>query len=63
MLSKIFVSKEEEQDQHDLDIEFVPQDNPDPSLISNQKPKWAKKLIETAENDVGDPYDRRKMRS
>ena len=53
------------QDQHDLDIEIVPQDdlNLDPSPILNQKPKWAQKLIEAARNGAGNPDDRRRMRS
>ena len=41
--------------QDDLDL--------DPTPISNQMPKWAKKLIEAVGNDVGDPDDRIKARS
>ena len=65
MLSKISVSEDEEQDQHDLDIEIVPQDDldPIPAPISNQKPKWAQKLIEAARNGGENPNDRRKTRS
>ena len=65
MLYKISVSEDEEQDQHDLDIEIVPQDDPypDPTPLLNQKPKRVEKLIEEVGNDAGDPYDRRKIRS
>ena len=64
MLSKILVSEGEEQDQHDLDIEIVPQDDldQDPTPIPNQKFKWTEKLIEAVGNVAGDPYDRRRMR-
>ena len=55
MLYKISVSEYEKQDQHDIDIEIVPQDGLDP--------KWSKNLIEAAGNDVGDPDDRRRTRS
>ena len=43
MLSNISVSNDEEQDQHDLNIEIIPQDDldPDPAPIRNQKPKWS----------------------
>ena len=65
MLSKISVSEDEEQNQHGLDIEIIPQDDldPDPSPILNQNPKWAQKLFEVAGNDVGNLDDRRRMRS
>ena len=38
MLSKISILEDEEQDQHDLDIDIVPQDDPDPARIMNHKP-------------------------
>ena len=65
MLYKFLVSKYEEQDQHDIDIEIIPQDDldPDPAPILNKKPKWAKNLIEAVENGVGNQYDRRRTRS
>ena len=65
MLSKILVSEDEEQYQHDIDIEIIPQDDldQDPTLISNQKPKLVENLIETTRNVVGDPDDRRRTRS
>ena len=65
MLSKILVSEDEEKNQHDLDIKIVPQDDldPNPTPIPNQKPKWTKKIIEGVGNFVGDPDDRRRMRS
>ena len=46
MLSKISISEDEEQDKHDIDIDIVPQDDPHPPPILNQKPKWAENLIE-----------------
>ena len=65
MLSNISVLEYEEQDQHDLDIEIVPQDDPYPypTPILNQKPKWVENLIEAAENDAGDLHDRIKKGS
>ena len=63
MLSKILVSEDEEQNQHYLDIEIVPQDDPNPAPILNQKTKWDENIIEAARSDAGDPDDRRKMRS
>ena len=65
ILSKISILEDEEQDQHDHDIDIVPQYDldPDPTLIPNQKPKWDENIIEAAGNHVGDPDDRRKMRS
>ena len=65
MLSKISVSEDEEQQQHYIDNEIVPQDGPylDLDPIPNQKPKWAENLIEAAGNDFGDPDDRTKMSS
>ena len=65
MLFKISVSGDAEQYQHDLYIDIVPQDDldPNPSRILNQKPKWAQNLIEATRNGVGNPYDRRRMRS
>ena len=65
MLSNISVLEDEEQDQHDLDIEIVPQDYPDPypTPILNQKPKWDENLIEAVGNDVEDPDDIRERRS
>ena len=64
MLSKISVSEHEEQDQHDIDIEIVPQDDldPYPSNILNQNPKWDEKLIEAAGNGVWNPDGRIRMR-
>ena len=48
-----------------FDIEVVPQENldPDPTLIPNQRPKWAKKLIEATGNVDGNPYEIRRTRS
>ena len=45
-------SKDEEQDQHDLDIEITPQEdpNPYPTSILTHNPKWAENLIKV----VGD---------
>ena len=63
MLSNISISEDEEQDQHNLGIEIVPQDDLDPTPILNQNPKWAEKLFEATWNDVGDRYDRIKMSS
>ena len=65
MLSKILVSEYEEQYQHDLDIDIVPQDDVDPypTPIPNQNPKWDKNLTNAARNDVGDLDDKRRMRS
>ena len=65
MLSNILVSEDEEKGQHNLDIDIVRQDDPNPeqALILNQKPKWDEKLIEAAGNVVGDPSDRRITRS
>ena len=65
MLSNISISKDEEQDKHDLDIDIVPQNDPypSPSPILNQNPKWVEKLIKVAGNFVGDPDDRRRTRS
>ena len=64
MLYKISFSEYEEQYQHDLDIEIVPQDylGSNPAPIPNQKPKWPENLIEAAGNVVGDPDDRKRMR-
>ena len=55
MLSDISVWEDEEQDQHDLDIDIVPQYYLDPYLapIPNRKPKWDEKLIEAARNVLG----------
>ena len=55
MLSNISISKDEEQDQHDLDIQIVPQDDPNssPTTIQNQKPKWDENLIELVGIDAG----------
>ena len=65
MLSNISVSEDEEQDQHDLDIEIIPQDDLglDPNPIMNHKPKWAQNIIEVVGNGVGNPDDRRRTRS
>ena len=65
MLSKISVSEDEEHDQHDLDIEIIPQDDLDldPTPIPNKNPEWAQNLIEAVGNGVRNPNDRRKMRS
>ena len=65
MLSKILVSEDEEQDQHDIEIEIVSQDDLDLDLapISNQKPKWVENLIESTGNVARNPNDRRRMRS
>ena len=54
MLSKISVSEDEKQYQHDLDIEIVPQDDLDayPAPIPNYKPKWIEKIIEATKNFV-----------
>ena len=62
MFSKISVLEYEEQDQHDLDIQIIPQDDldTDPSPIPNQNPKWAEKIIEENGNVVGDPDDIRR---
>ena len=65
MLSKISVLEDEEQDQHDLDIEIIPQDDldQDPTPIANQKPKCDENIIKEVVNVVGDTYDRRRTRS
>ena len=65
MLFSISVLEYEEHDQHDLDIEIVPQYylDPDPSPIPNHKSKWDEKLIEAAGNVAGDLNDRRRTRS
>ena len=58
-MSHVLDSYEEEQDQHDIDIEVVPDGNLDPDLaaIPNQrpKPKWAENLIEVVEDGAGNP--------
>ena len=55
MLSKISVLEDEEQYQHDLDIEIVPQDDLDPNRapIPNQKRKWVGKLFEVVGMTLG----------
>ena len=65
MLSIHSVPEDEEQEQHDLDIDIVPQDylNLDSTPIPNQKPKWAQNLIEAVKNVDGNPDDRRRTRS
>ena len=62
ILSRVSNSKYEEQNQHDLDIEVVPQEklDPYPTPIPNQRPKWAKNIIEAVGNGAGNPDDRRK---
>ena len=64
-MSNVSDSKYEEQDQHDIDIDIEPQEDlyPDPAPIPNQNPKWAQNLIEAGGNVVGDPNERRRMRS
>ena len=65
MWSKIQVLEDEYQYLHDLDIDIVPQDDPylDIAPIPNQNTKWYERLIEAIGNEVGDPNDRRRMRS
>ena len=65
VLSNVSYSEDEEHDQHELDVEFEPQDilDPYPSPIPNQRPKWAQNLIEAAGNVAEDPDDRRRTRS
>ena len=65
VLSKVLDSEDEEQDQHDTDIEIEPQEDLDldATPIHIQKPKWAQYLIKETGNVVGEPYDRRRMRS
>ena len=60
VLSNVFDSKDQEQDQHDLDIEIDPQEDLDPSPIPNQKPKWAQNLIEEAMDIARDLDDTKK---
>ena len=64
-MSSVSYLEDEEEDQHDLDIKIKPQEYPDPNptSIPNQKPKWAQNLIKAYGNVVGDPDDRRRMRS
>ena len=65
IFSHVSDSEDEEQDHHDLDIKFIPQENldPDPAPIPNQRPKWAQNLIEAARNVAGNPNDKRRTRS
>ena len=56
---------DDEEYRHDIDIEFTPQENLDIYMTSipSQQPKWAQKLSKAAREVVGNPDDRRRMRS
>ena len=49
----------------DLDVENEDQADPYPylALVTNPRPKWAKKLIEDVGNIVEDPSNQRRTRS
>ena len=63
VLSNVSDSEDEEHDQHDIAIEIEPQEDldRDPTLIPNQRPKWAQNIIEAVGNvaENQDEYRRR----
>ena len=58
-------SIDEDQEVSYIDLENEYQSYPylDPTLAPNRRTKWSQKIIEATRNSVGDPYDKRRIKS